>query len=201
VAENFDREQLAAARSALAQLDGVERVILDEELREAWLVLTAAADPQRVEETAAELAAPFTVHLAIRPERRDRQRIRFVEVSRTVQPDQQVAFHVTLEWAGKDYHGTATGEKGGAVELRTIATAALEALAAIVPSDLNVRLAGVKQVRAFDADMIVVSLYRPDASPHSLVGAVVIGEDVHRAAAVAVLSALNRLLGNYLQLS
>ena len=86
------------------------------------------------------------------------------------------------------------------MELRTISSASLAAIAALVPHDVKVRLAGVKMVRAFDAEMVVVSLYRPDDEPHNLVGAVVSGDDPRRAAATAVLNALNRLLGNYLAL-
>jgi hypothetical protein len=200
VPRDSENEQVGDIRVALEQVEGVERVVIDEQVREAWLILQPGADAHRVEERVAGKGEPFAVRLAVLPERRDRQRVRFVEVSRSVAPDQQVSFRVTLEWGGKDYHGRATGDKGGAVELRTIATAALAALAEIVPSEMSIRLAGIKQVRAFDADMVVVSLYRTDAQPHSLVGAVVIGEDAQRAAAVAVLSALNRLLGNYLQL-
>jgi hypothetical protein len=123
-----------------------------------------------------------------------------MELRRNVQPDQQIAYTVRLEWAGSEYTGTASGEKGDAVELRTISAASLTAIAALVPHDVKVRLAGVKMMRAFDAEMVVVSLYRPDDEPHNLVGAVVAGDDPRRAAATAVLAALNRLLGNYLAL-
>jgi hypothetical protein len=123
-----------------------------------------------------------------------------VDVHGDVEPEQRIRFTVTLEWGGSEYRGTASGEQGGALELRTVAAASLDAVLALVPADLQVRLAGVKQVRAFDADLIVVSLYRPDGTPHNLVGVVVTGTDVRRAAAVAVLNALNRLLGNYLVL-
>lgn len=200
VANSVNEEHGEGAGGDLAAIDGVERVVLEAASADVWLVLRPGADPQAVEDRARTAAPDRSVHLLVRPDRRDRQRVRFVEVVRDVLPDQQVTFRVVLEWAGRDYVGEATGEKGGAVELRTIATAALHALAAIVPGEVEIKLAGVKQVRAFDADMVVVSLYRADARPHSLVGAVVIGEDIQRAAAVAVLSALNRLLGNYLQL-
>jgi hypothetical protein len=142
----------------------------------------------------------YSITAAYRPERRDRQRVRFMDLRRNIQPDQQIAYTVTLEWAGSEYSGSVSGEKGDAVELRTISAAALTAIAALVPHDVKVRLAGVKMVRAFDAEMVVVSLYRPDDEPHNLVGAVVAGDDPRRAAATAVLSALNRLLGNYLAL-
>ena len=59
-------------------------------------------------------------------------------------------------------------------------------------------MAGVKRVRSFDADLMVASLFRAGPPRQQLVGAVVVGEDPLRAACIAVLNALNRLLGNYL---
>lgn len=191
----------ASVRDRLSALDGVEHVFIDTELHEICLVLRADVDPHEMEEHAGQVAGDgYAITAAYRPERRDRQRVRFMELRRNVQPDQQIAYTVTLEWAGSEYSGSVAGEKGDAVELRTISSAALTAIAALVPHDVKVRLAGVKMVRAFDAEMVVVSLYRPDDEPHNLVGAVVAGDDPRRAAATAVLSALNRLLGNYLAL-
>jgi hypothetical protein len=187
-------------RQALMGVEGVDRVIIDEQERHVVLVLRASVDAHRVEESARTLidSTDHTLIALFRPEHRDRQRVRYVDLQREVERDQQVTFAVTLEWAGEDYTGKATGERGAAIELRTVALAALRAVAALAPPDLQVRLAGVKQVRAFDAELVVVSLYRPDQEPHNLVGAVVSGDDARRAAATAVLSALNRLLGNYL---
>jgi hypothetical protein len=45
---------------------------------------------------------------------------------------------------------------------------------------------------------MVASLYRSGPPRQHLVGAVVVGDDPHRAACIAVLNALNRILGNYL---
>jgi hypothetical protein len=190
----------AALREQLAAIDKVRHVSFDEDRREAWLILSPGGDPHVVEEQAASLAGEYRVRVAFEPEGRDRQRVRFVEVQRETLPDQHIRFTVTLEWAGTEYRGEATGEKGDALEMRTVATAALEAVMALAPVDLQLRLAGVKQVRAFDTDLMVIALYRPDDEPHNLVGAVVKSADPHRAAAVAVLNALNRILGNYLVL-
>jgi hypothetical protein len=187
-------------RERLAAISKVDHVAIDEERREAWLLLSSDGDAPRVEHEARELTGDYTLRVAFQPERRDRQRVRFVDVHGDVESDQRIRYTVTLEWGGKEYRGSAVGEMGEAVELRSIATAALEAITALAPAELQVRLAGVKQVRAFDADLVVISLYRPDATPHNLVGVVVTGSDVRRAAAVAVLNALNRLLGNSLVL-
>jgi hypothetical protein len=200
LATTTDDSDSGDLRAALGVIDGVDRVIIDEAERHVVLVLRASVDAQQIEAAArAMLDSTEHVLLAVfRPEHRDRQRVRFVDLRRDSLRDRQVSFTVTLEWAGNDYTGTAVGEKGEAIELRTVALAALNSVAALAPPDLQVRLAGIKQVRAFDAELVVVSLYRPDQEPHNLVGAVVSGDDARRAAAVAVLSALNRLLGNYL---
>jgi hypothetical protein len=195
-----DPDSGGGLRERLATIAGVDHVAIDEERREVWLILRHEGDHVGVEQEAAGLVEGYSVHVAFRPERRDRQRVRFVDVRREVLPDQRVSYTVTLEWAGAEHRGTAVGEKGDAIELRTIAAASLDAVCSVVPTELHLKLAGVKQVRAFDADMVVISLYRVDESPHNLVGAVVTGQDVHRATAVAVLNALNRLLGNFLLL-
>jgi hypothetical protein len=197
---DVSRDGPGGMREQLAALPQVDYVAIDDVRREAWLILSADADAPSVEAMARGLDFEYQVRVAFQPERRDRQRVRFVDVHRDLQPDQLVRYTVTLEWGGTEYTGNATGEQGEPLELRTIAAAALEAVRAVVPTELQIRLAGVKQVRAFDADLIIISLYRPDGTPHNLVGAVVTGPDTRRAAAVAVLNALNRLLGNYLLL-
>jgi hypothetical protein len=200
VADEATASDADALRAAVAAIPGVEHIAIDTQSREVCLILRADVDPEWTAQQVHGAAGEFTIHLAYRPEHRDRQRVRFVELSREELQDRNVSYRVTLEWAGSEHHGTATGERGGGVELRTIAAASLEALSTIVPGGLPIKLAGVKQVRAFDAELVVVSLYRPDAEPHNLVGAVVTGGDSNRAAAISVLSALNRLLGNYLLL-
>jgi len=57
---------------------------------------------------------------------------------------------------------------------------------------------GVKAVRAFDATVVIVSLSaKTDASASRLVGSYLTENDPPRGAALAVLNATNRLLGNY----
>lgn len=189
-------------RARLSAVDGVEHVVIDEALNEIWIVLRADVDPATADEQARAALGDdsFRICAAFRPEHRDRQRVRFVSLTRSITPDQQASFTVTLEWRGNEYSGSATGERAAPIELRTVAAASMAAIASLVPGDIQLKLAAVKQVRAFDAELLVVSLYRPDAKPHNLVGAVVAGDDPHRASALAVLSALNRLLGNYLAL-
>jgi hypothetical protein len=194
-ADTLDSETL---RALLADIEGVEHVLIDSGLGEICLLVRADVSATDTLGLALPLASGHALHVAYAPERQEHRRLRFVSLHRSVLPDQQLEYRVTLEWAGNEHTFAATGEKGESLELRTVAAATLGAISALVPQQLGIRLAGVKQVRAFDADLLVVSLYRPDAQPHNLVGAVVASDDSRRAAANAVLNALNRLLGNYL---
>lgn len=126
-----------------------------------------------------------------------RRRVRFENVER-VDDGGRVSITVTLEWDGQEYSGTATGERGPAIELKTTALAAIEALEKLSGQSLDLRIIGVKAIHAFDSDLMVASLFRSAGVQQRLVGTVVVAEDPLGAAAVAVLSALNRTLGNFL---
>ena len=59
-------------------------------------------------------------------------------------------------------------------------------------------LLGVKAVRAFDSTVLIVSLsVREEALAKRLVGSFLTDADPPRGAALAVLNATNRMLGNY----
>ena len=196
-------QPILAARKALRALSGVEEVFFEGEA--IWLVCQsessagAAADAARalLRETEPDLAA-VPIRTLVPAAARDRERVRFETVERFEEPDMRVHFRVVLEWQGIRYAGDATGEKGEVLELRTAALAAVDALERVTEGPLNVRLAGVKQVRAFDAELMVVSLYRPGPTPQKFLGTVLVSADPRKAAALAVLHALNRTLGNYL---
>ena len=60
-------------------------------------------------------------------------------------------------------------------------------------------LLGVKAVRAFDATVVIVSLStNGEGTDRRVVGSVLTEDDAARAAALAVLNATNRILGNRL---
>jgi hypothetical protein len=59
-------------------------------------------------------------------------------------------------------------------------------------------LIGVKHIRAFDSNLVIVSIGVRDSAGTRLVGCCLADEDMPRGAALAVLNATNRLLGNYL---
>ena len=129
-----------------------------------------------------------------------RRRVRFEKVER-VEEGGRVTITVSLEWGGEVFTGQARGERGPVIELKTTARAAVEALEELSGQSLDVRIIGVKAVHAFDSDLMVASLYRSAGVQQRLVGTVLVTDDPLAAAAVAVLSALNRTLGNFLHTS
>jgi hypothetical protein len=194
---------LPRLRPKLQELPEVEAVLVDEAAETVWLVCSPTASASIADDARRILAdngldpAVVQVEVAVRPERVER-RARFDRAERFESADRQVRIRVVLEWEGNAFFGDAVGEKGEAIELRTSAAAALDALERMTGQTLSVRLVGVKQVRAFDAELTVVSLYRIGAPAQKLLGSVLTGTDPHRAAAIAVLNALNRTLGNLL---
>jgi hypothetical protein len=95
----------------------------------------------------------------------------------------------------------AKGLASQAGELRCAAEACVKALGqAVAQSGLRFELLGVKAVRAFDATVVIVSLATTggDSSDQRVVGSVLTETDPARAAALAVLNATNRILGNRL---
>ncbi len=129
-----------------------------------------------------------------------RRRVRFVDSARE-EHRHGVTITVRLEWQDVIHSASATGEKGSALELKTTAQAALDAVEKVCGQSVGFRIIGVKQLQAFDSTLMVASLVRLDDPGQRLVGAVIAGDDRIRSAAVALLSALNRALGNYLHTS
>ena len=73
-----------------------------------------------------------------------------------------------------------------------------EALSRFADGGIQFELLGVKSTRAFDANIIIVSVAMrgPDGG-RRLIGCVIAEDDVLRGAVVAVLSATNRVMGNF----
>jgi hypothetical protein len=193
----------SAARDLLAAIPGVERVIISDAGECVWLQCEPNQTPTpilgRAQAVLAEAGIdpqPLGLDVVISATRRER-RIRFDSAQRIENPDRSVSVRVTLEWDGETHEAVATGEKGEHIELRTAAQAALVAVEKVTDQSLNLRLVGVKHVRAFDGELVVVSIYGGPGKK-TLLGVVLAGTDPFRATAVAVLMALNRLLGNYL---
>ena len=200
----LDSNALEQLRAVLASIERVERAVFDEDARSVALVCahgavreTVAAQTRAALDAAGLPGAEWHVEVTIRLEERER-RVRFVSVTREQRRDLHLEVEVSLELNGRLVTARAVSEQGEALELRAVATAALDALRQLVDAELDVRVGGVKRTRSFDADLMVASLYRPGPPPQQFVGAVLVGGDPSRAAAVSVLSALNRHLGNYL---
>ena len=99
---------------------------------------------------------------------------------------------------GREFTGESEGIISQAGELRCGAAATVRALERVVQPKLAFELLGVKAVRAFDATVVIVSLSaRQETRASRLVGAYLTETDAPRGAALAVLNATNRILGNF----
>lgn len=125
-------------------------------------------------------------------------RLRFAEFRIERLPSGRCSAGVVLTGpAGARYEGEAQGLASQAGELRCAAQACIAALTQSVEGELSFECLGVKAIRAFDATVVIVSLAtRGEGVPKRVVGSVLTEEDTTRAAALAVLNATNRLLGN-----
>jgi len=126
-------------------------------------------------------------------------RLRFHDFTFQRLPNGHCRAQVVLLWSdGRQFAGEAEGVISQAGELRCSANAAVRALERAVQPAIGLEVLGVKAVRAFDATVVIVSLSaRAEASVSRLVGSYLIQAEPARGAALAVLNATNRLLGNY----
>lgn len=127
-----------------------------------------------------------------------RERLKFLDFEFAELPNGRCRARVVLERdPGEQFVGSAEGLGSRTGELRTAAQATVEALQHAVEEKLTFELLGVKAVRAFDAVVIIVSLScHNGAPPTRLVGSCLTEGEVQRCAALAVLNATNRMLGN-----
>ena len=97
----------------------------------------------------------------------------------------------------REFHGETDGLSSPTGELRCAAQACVDALRQAVHEVVRFEVLGVKAVRAFDSSVVIVSLAfeGPDGA-HRLVGCCLTEQDTSRGAALAVLNATNRVLGN-----
>lgn len=191
------REQL---RVELEALEGVRRAVIDEDPLRIYLICERAEGPTEMLVhgllSRNGLPAGAEVHLAYLPKPEARRRVRFVAARLTTPRTGRAQAQVELEWNGETHRGEVEGETGSAVELRLAAMATLRTLESILHERMQFGLVGIKSFRAFDTDVIVVLLRTENV--HALIGASLATGDVHRSAALAVLNATNRVLGNYL---
>jgi hypothetical protein len=198
----LDASTAPVLRAKLEALEGIERVVVDETTGAVMIHCTPDSNSTALNQqidaaiSASGLDAS-SLKIELLTDLAARKRVKFAGAERLVERN-YVRIRITLEWNGEAFVGDEVGESGELVELRTAAAASLKALEKVLGEDLHIKLVGVKQVKAFDAELMVVALYRTGDSPQRLVGSVSAAGDPRRAAAVAVLNALNRILGNYL---
>jgi hypothetical protein len=197
-------EQLVAS---LGNLPGVHRAFADEGGERIFLICTSsepgsevlAAADELVRESDADPAA-VKLQLAYPAPPLPTRRARFVGVRVEQRNGARIA-SVELEWDGKIYTGTAEGEAILAGEMRSCAQATLQALEAVIDGAARFNLIGVKATRIFDTELVAVLLRSEQAKGQQLIGSSLVSESVYQAAALAVLNATNRLLGNFLYVS
>lgn len=126
------------------------------------------------------------------------ERLKFSKFVLDRLPTGRCKARVVLSWQGEEsFEGVCEGLTSPEGELRCSAQACVTALTEAVEGKVKFDLLGVKAVRAFDATVVIVSLATHGADTRRrIVGSVLTEDDVARAAALAVLNATNRLMGN-----
>jgi hypothetical protein len=126
------------------------------------------------------------------------ERLRFAEFTLERLPNGRCRARVGLTWKeSEQFSGESEGLASQAGELRCAAQACVAALMQAVQGGMGFELLGVKAVRAFDATVVIVSLaVQGEGSGHRVVGSYLTENDAARGAALAVLNATNRILGN-----
>lgn len=126
-------------------------------------------------------------------------RLRIATVEPARQRGSSVEITVRLEGPEGTYEASRQGVGGEQVELRMASLATLDAVHEAVDRAEWIQFLGIKTVRAFDREIVLVSVRSTDEPARHLVGAVPHEEDRHRTAAAATLDAVNRLLERELQ--
>jgi hypothetical protein len=137
---------------------------------------------------------------AVAPLDTKRERLRFSDFQFTRTPSGICSAEVQLEWVdGVTVTGKATGQSSPMGDLRVAAEASLKALESFSGGVFAFELAGIKALRAFDANIVIVAVgLRKGEGPQRLLGSYLAERDPVRAAVIAVLNATNRLLGNFI---
>jgi hypothetical protein len=192
----------------LEALEGVIYAVVDQGRSAIYLICEPEAEAEPLEPAVRSVLleegvdpSAVAIEIVMRAGRGVRQRVRFKSVERDQAGPGLVEVAVTLEWQGRQYVGRATGESASAIELRTAAAATLEAVSALLGAENGFRLTGIKQIRAFDSELVITSVHRLTPPGQHFVGAAIVGSDPLRSASVSVLHALNRMMGNFLATS
>jgi hypothetical protein len=106
---------------------------------------------------------------------------------------------VELEWLDDDrVVGKVEGMASAYGDLRLAADATLRAIETFSKGELEFELIGVKTMRAFDANVVIVSIQlKRGGEPQRLLGCHLADDDQLRGAVISTLQATNRVLGNF----
>lgn len=150
--------------------------------------MTSPSSPQN------EPAVPITLSQL------KRERLRFTGFSMNRTPSGQCAAEVNLEWLdGATVTGHARGHTSPMGDYRIAAEATLRALEMFSKGALQFELVGVKAMRAFDANVVIVAVHViRGEGPKRLLGAHLAESDPMRSTVLAILNATNRILGNFI---
>ena len=129
-----------------------------------------------------------------------RERLRFTNFRFDRTPSGRCTVEVELDWVdGIRVIGKAEGQSSPLGDLRIAAEAALHALERFTDHAVQFELIGIKALRAFDANIVIVSVgVKRGDGPRRLLGCYLAEEDAVRGSVVAVLNATNRVLGNFI---
>jgi hypothetical protein len=128
-----------------------------------------------------------------------RERVRFADFSFSRTPSGQCSAEVSLEYDSVLFRGRSIGQSSPLGDFRVAAEATLRALQDFVKDSMTFELLGIKHVRAFDSNLLIVSIsLRESHQVTRLVGCYLAETDTRRGAAMAVLNATNRILGNHI---
>ena len=129
------------------------------------------------------------------------ERLRFYDFAFERTRAGQVTCQVTLEFGpGELISAQVEGQASPAGDTRLGAEATIRALEVFTDRTVTFELIGVKVVRAFDANIVITSLIQNgDDGPERLLGCYLAEGDQVRGAALSVLNATNRVLGNFIQ--
>ena len=126
------------------------------------------------------------------------QRVRFTGFEFERLPNGRCRSEVVLERpGGGEFHGKDEAIGSAAAELRCVANATVTALEAAIGAEGTFEVLGVKAIKAFDTSVVLVAMSaRQGDKVQRLVGSYLATDDAERGAALAVLNATNRYLGN-----
>lgn len=130
-----------------------------------------------------------------------RERLRFTRFAFERTPTARCSAEVELEYQpGDSVIGRAEGIATPLGDVRLAAEATLRAIEKFARGSLRFDLLGVKQMRAFDANVVIVSILCLEGhgreQERRLLGCHLAADDALRGAVIATLQATNRLIGN-----